>query len=210
MQLGIRSEVDIPLEAHQTTARFYTFHGLIEPAEHVALGFLDARSQAAPLVRLHSECLTGDVFSSMRCDCGAQLDEAIATMTKQGGIILYLRQEGRGIGLYNKLDAYRLQDEGMDTYEANQALGFETDMRNYKAAAQMLQALGVNRCQLLTNNPDKIQQLSQYGIEVIQQVPTQTFCNVHNHGYLSAKQSKTQHSLTMDKVPPSKTPPKKS
>ena len=147
----------------------FTFDGLVDGKEHLALGLGDwQRSLAraavggrAPLVRPHSECLTGDVFGSQRCDCGPQLREAVERITDAGGLLLYLRQEGRGIGLYAKLDAYALQDAGLDTYEANVALGHGEDERDYTAAAQMLLALGADRIRLLSNNPDKAEQLGR-------------------------------------------------
>ena len=133
-----------------------------------AAGF---REPGTPLVRLHSECLTGDVFGSERCDCGPQLREGVEAVAATGGFLLYLRQEGRGIGLYAKLDAYALQDTGMDTYEANLALGHGEDERDYTAAAQMLSALGANSIRLLSNNPDKAAQLTAHGISVSERVP---------------------------------------
>ena len=139
-------------------ARLTTFHGLVDGREHVAIGLGsrahgDARPVGVPLVRLHSECLTGDVLGSARCDCGPQLEEAIRRVSHAGGYLLYLRQEGRDIGLYNKIDAYALQDRGLDTYEANRALGFADDARDYTVAVQMLEALGVDRLDLLSQQP---------------------------------------------------------
>jgi GTP cyclohydrolase II len=162
----LRRQVTVPLrfpDGYATSARVMTFDGLADGKEHLALGLGDwqraltksAAGGRAPLVRPHSECLTGDVFGSQRCDCGPQLREAVERIADQGGFLLYLRQEGRGIGLYAKLDAYALQDDGLDTYQANLALGREEDERDYTAAAQMLLALGVDRIRLLSNNPDK-------------------------------------------------------
>src|SRR5262245_43777769 len=147
----IRTQVTIPLrllDGYATTARLFSFSGLVDTRENLALGLGDwvgaldrsAAGGSAPLVRLHSECLTGDVFGSQRCDCGAQLREAVERITSTGGFLLYLRQEGRGIGLYTKLEAYELQDVGLDTYEANIALGHAEDERDYSSAAQMLGA----------------------------------------------------------------------
>ncbi|WP_454698574.1 GTP cyclohydrolase II RibA [Arthrobacter humicola] len=152
---------------------------------------------AGPLVRLHSECLTGDVFGSQRCDCGPQLREAVEKISATGGFLLYLRQEGRGIGLYSKLDAYALQDTGLDTYEANVALGHGEDERDYTAAAQMLGALGAASVRLLTNNPDKAAQLAALGISVTEQVPTGVHLSPANHAYLAAKRDRTAHTLVL-------------
>ena len=146
-----------------------------------------AEAGDVPLVRVHSECLTGDVLGSQRCDCGPQLHEAVERISDEGGYLLYLRQEGRGIGLYNKLDAYALQDAGLDTYEANLALGFAKDERDYTVAAQMLLALGINHIDLLTNNPDKATQLQSAGIRVNSQVPTRLHLSSGNGRYLAAK-----------------------
>jgi GTP cyclohydrolase II len=148
-----------------------------------------------PLVRLHSECLTGDVFGSQRCDCGPQLREAVERIADSGGFLLYLRQEGRGIGLYAKLDAYALQDGGLDTYEANLALGHSEDERSYMAAAQMLQALGVPRIALLSNNPDKARQLRRFAVTVTARVPTGVHLSAANASYLATKARRGGHTL---------------
>ena len=148
-----------------------------------------------PLVRLHSECLTGDVFGSQRCDCGPQLREAVERITKHGGYVLYLRQEGRGIGLYDKLDAYALQDRGLDTYDANLALGHRADERDYTSAAQMLHALGANRIGLLSNNPDKGAQLARLGITIAKRVPTALHLTGTNAAYLATKARRGGHDL---------------
>src|SRR6188768_930749 len=158
MSLGIRSRVTVPLkfaDGYHTAAEVITFDGLADGKEHLAIALGDAFGAEVPLVRPHSECLTGDVFGSERCDCGPQLREAVERIAGSGGFVLYLRQEGRGIGLYAKLDAYALQDVGLDTYEANLALGHREDERSYVAAAQMLTAIGADRIRLLSNNPDK-------------------------------------------------------
>ncbi|GAM68358.1 GTP cyclohydrolase II [Vibrio sp. JCM 19236] len=138
-------------------------------------------------MRMHSECLTGDVFHSSRCDCGEQLDETINKMATEGGVLLYLRQEGRGIGLYNKIDAYRLQSEGLNTYEANNHLGFADDLRDFEEAAQMLKALGVNQIRLVTNNPKKIRELKEHGIEIQEVINTMAHVKAGNENYLKAK-----------------------
>ncbi len=184
----IRTQVAAPLrfaDGFSTTAQVFTFHGLVDGREHLAFGL--GHRGAVPLVRPHSECLTGDVFGSQRCDCGAQLLEAVHRITAAGGYLLYLRQEGRDIGLYAKLDAYALQDEGMDTYEANLALGFSADARDYTVAAQMLGALGVSAVTLLSSNPDKADQLSRLGVRIAAQVPTRAHVSPANAGYLAAK-----------------------
>src|ERR1700712_2053404 len=171
----IRTRVTVPLkfaDGYATTAEVITFTGLADGREHLALALGDVAAAEVPLVRPHSECLTGDVLGSQRCDCGAQLREAVERIAEVGGYLLYLRQEGRGIGLYAKLDAYVLQDVGLDTYEANLALGHAEDERDYTVAAQMLFALGVSRLALLTNNPDKTAQLGRLGLSVTEQVPT--------------------------------------
>ena len=185
----IRTRLTLPLRLagdYVTTARVFTFRGLMDAREHLALGFGD-ENIGLPLVRPHSECLTGDVFGSDRCDCGPQLREAVKRISATGGYVLYLRQEGRGIGLYEKLDAYALQDAGLDTYEANIALGHAEDERDYAVAAQMLQALDAPVVNVLTNNPDKVAQLEQYGIEVVDQVLTGVHLSTANAAYLRAK-----------------------
>jgi GTP cyclohydrolase II len=190
----VRTQVTVPLrfpDGYATTARVYSFHGLVDAREHLAFGLGDGAGagsrEPVPLVRPHSECLTGDVFGSQRCDCGPQLREAVERIAEVGGFLLYLRQEGRGVGLYTKLDAYALQDAGLDTYEANVALGHGEDERDYTAAAQMLGALGVRRFALLSNNPDKSEQLSQLGMTVTERVPTGVFRSPDNADYLAAK-----------------------
>ena len=198
----VRNKVIIPIgknDLHQ--AEFVSFHELKDDKEHVALVFNGADKLNTPLVRVHSECLTGDIFHSARCDCGKQLDEAIETMADVGGIILYLRQEGRGIGLYNKLDAYRLQDSGMNTFEANNALGFDHDLRDFSVATQMLNALEVAEIDLLTNNPDKVSALESAGINVRKTVATGIFANQHNNDYLAAKVSVANHTIALDDKP---------
>ncbi len=195
MPATIRTQVSAPLrlpDGFTTTACVFSFYGLADDREHVAFGLGDwatamRRKGNAPLVRLHSECLTGDVFGSQRCDCGPQLREAVERITAEGGFLLYLRQEGRGIGLYSKLEAYALQDLGMDTYEANLALGHGEDERDYTVAAQMLRALGVTRISLLSNNPDKARQLGELGVTVTECVATAVHLSPSNAKYLAAK-----------------------
>lgn len=197
---AVRTKVRIPLrfpDGYKTTADVFTFTGLADGKEHIALGLGDYTNAAMPLVRLHSECLTGDVFGSERCDCGPQLREAVERVASQGGYILYLRQEGRGIGLYAKLDAYALQDRGLDTYAANRALGHGDDERDYTAASQMLHTLGADRIRLLSNNPDKALQLDALGIEIEQRLPTDVHLSESNLRYLQAKVSHTHHSINL-------------
>jgi GTP cyclohydrolase II len=205
---AVRTQMSVPLrfaDGYTTTARVFTFDGLADGKEHLALGLGDwagalarsAAGDAAPLVRPHSECLTGDVFGSQRCDCGPQLREAVERIAQAGGFLLYLRQEGRGIGLYAKLDAYALQDAGLDTYAANRALGRGDDERDYTAAAQMLTALGADRIALLSNNPDKAAQLGAAGIDVVDQVPTGVHLSGANARYLTAKRDHTAHTLDL-------------
>ncbi|MCL6674175.1 GTP cyclohydrolase II [Streptomyces panaciradicis] len=195
-----RSRVRVPLrfdDGYSVDAELVTFHGLTDGREHLAVVLGDPAPGTVPLVRLHSECLTGDVFGSARCDCGPQLREAVERIAARGGVLLYLRQEGRGIGLYNKLDAYALQDQGLDTYEANAALGLPEDARDYTAAAQMLRSLGITEVDLLSNNPDKAGQLRDLGITVHDRVPTGVFTTAHNVRYLRAKVLQTQHTLPL-------------
>ncbi|MGV4986948.1 GTP cyclohydrolase II [Streptomyces sp. NRAIS4] len=195
-----RARVRVPLRFHDgysVDAELVTFHGLADGQEHIAVVLGDPAPDSVPLVRLHSECLTGDVFGSARCDCGPQLREAVERIADRGGVLLYLRQEGRGIGLYNKLDAYALQDQGLDTYEANAALGLPEDARDYTAAAQMLAALGIDELDLLSNNPDKAEQLRALGVVVRDRVPTGVFTTAHNVRYLRAKVLQTSHTLPL-------------
>lgn len=203
---AIRNQVLLPmrLAGIATTARIFTFDGLVDGREHIALGLGQhaaplgrQRADVAPLVRLHSECLTGDLLGSERCDCGGQLHEAVEQITEAGGFLLYLRQEGRGIGLYAKVDAYALQDAGLDTYEANVALGYAADDRDYTVAAQMLHALGVDRVRLLTNNPDKAAQLRRLGVTVEAGVRTAVHLNDVNARYLATKARRGAHLLDL-------------
>jgi GTP cyclohydrolase II len=166
------------------------FHGPIDAAKN---GY---KAQKAPLVRVHSQCLTGDVFTSQRCDCRAQLEFSLEKIAKEpSGILLYLPQEGRGIGLLNKLKAYELQDEGLDTVEANQKLGFDADARDYEFAAEALKALGVREVRLLSNNPDKVSQLEKAGIRVVERIPCRPRTSRHSQAYLRTKKRKMGHIL---------------
>jgi GTP cyclohydrolase II len=204
---SVRTQVRVPLrfaDGYHTTARVITFEGLVDGREHLAFGlgsYADETSghspSSTPLVRPHSECLTGDVFGSERCDCGPQLREAVERIAVRGGYLLYLRQEGRGIGLYDKLDAYALQDTGLDTYEANVALGHDVDERDYSTAAQMLHCLGVSRVALLSNNPDKAAQLAALGITVAEHVRTRLHLSGANAAYLATKATRGAHALDL-------------
>jgi 3,4-dihydroxy 2-butanone 4-phosphate synthase/GTP cyclohydrolase II len=165
-----------------------------EHKEHVVLTLGTIDDGRPVLVRAHSECLTGDVFGSSRCDCGEQLADSLRFLQEQGrGVLLYLRQEGRGIGLANKVSTYALQEQGLDTVEANLALGLPEDMRDYRVAAEMLLDLGVRRARLLTNNPAKIEGLERYGVEVVERVPLKISPNPSNLAYLQTKREKMGH-----------------
>jgi GTP cyclohydrolase II len=185
---AVRRVATLPLligRAKPVPARIHSFTGLLDEREHVLLALGPATD--VPLVRVHSECLTGDVLGSLRCDCGPQLHESLQLVHRHGGAVVYLRQEGRGIGLYNKIDAYALQDGGMDTFDANEALGFPVDARRYAVAAQILLATGMNRINLLSRNPDKVDQLTAHGIEVMRVIGLSEHANPFNRAYLRAK-----------------------
>ena len=191
---AIRARVKLNIK-DDIPAEIISYTGLVDNKEHIAIVFNSAdKQQKSPLVRVHSECLTGDLFHSSRCDCGEQLDESISIMKDKGGVILYLRQEGRGIGLYNKLDAYLFQEQGIDTYEANRKLGFDDDERNYDDAINMLKAMKVSSIHLLTNNPLKIDAIGkEIFIESIQN--TKTYLKRDNKHYLLAKYELSDHQL---------------
>lgn len=197
--IQIETEVHVPLNSIKhgdIDATFISFTGLDEP--HFAIRLGNITGAEAPLVRIHSECVTGDTFGSLRCDCGPQLQEAIARTHEEGGYILYLRQEGRGIGLNAKLKAYKEQDKGLDTFSANRILGFADDLRDFKLPCFMLDALGIKRLRLLSNNPEKRQSLIDHGIEVVEAVRTGTFSNPNNQKYLEAKHAQKQHQLNIE------------
>ena len=191
-RLAIATRAHLPV-AEAEDAEIVAFRTPEMPGEHIAL-LIGTPHGRPPLVRLHSECLTGDVLGSLKCDCGPQLDAAIAAIRTEGwGILLYLRQEGRGIGLINKLRAYALQDQGFDTVDANTRLGFAVDSRNFAVAARMLELLGQASVRLLTNNPQKVAQLEAAGIAVTERVPHILPANPHNARYLATKRDRTGH-----------------
>ncbi len=178
----------------------YLYHSETDSKEHIALVKGEISADTPTLVRVHSECLTGDVFGSIRCDCHDQLVAAMQMVEKEGvGVVLYMRQEGRGIGLINKLKAYRLQDEGMDTVEANEKLGFRPDLRDYGIGAQILRDVGVGKMRLMTNNPKKVVGLHGYGLEIVERVPLEVNPNEKNEKYLATKRDKMGHLILVEK-----------
>ncbi len=192
--LAIAARAHLPI-AQAEGAEIIAFRAPEAAHDHIAL-LIGSPNGQPPLVRLHSECLTGDVLGSLKCDCGPQLQAALSLMSKSGwGILLYLRQEGRGIGLINKLRAYALQDQGFDTVDANTRLGFAVDARNFGTAAHMLKLLGQDRIRLLTNNPNKVAKLESSGIIVAERVAHQLPANPHNTAYLATKRDRTGHTL---------------
>lgn len=198
--LKVATRARLPVAACES-AEIVAFRSADDTREHVALVIGDQRGDVVPLVRLHSECLTGDILGSLKCDCGPQLDAALAAMAEEAeakggwGALLYMRQEGRGIGLINKLRAYRLQDQGFDTVEANQRLGLPDEARDFATAARMLDLLGARRVRLMTNNPRKVAALEAAGIAVTERVPHQLPDNPHNARYLATKRDKSGHLL---------------
>ncbi len=192
--LRLSSRARLPLDLPVRT-EIVAFRSAADAAEHVAL-LVGEPTGRPPLARLHSECLTGDVFGSLKCDCGPQLDEALRLIAADGwGVLLYLRQEGRGIGLVNKLRAYQLQDQGFDTVDANLRLGFADDERSFATAGAMLRLLGMREVRLLTNNPAKVAGLAAGGVEVVERVPHALPANPHNEGYLATKRTRSGHRL---------------
>lgn len=193
-KLVVREEtIKLPTDHGDFDCHLYRIE--TDGTHHLALSRGEITRDTPTLVRVHSECLTGDVFLSKRCDCGGQLDAALERISKEGGVLLYLRQEGRGIGLAAKIHAYKLQEQGLDTIEANEKLGFSADLRDYGMGAQILQDLGVGKIRLLTNNPKKVVGLEGYGLEIVEQLPIRLPANPHNERYLDTKRDRMGHAL---------------
>ncbi len=193
-RLAVAARARLPVEA-SVEAEIVAFRSPDDPREHVAL-IIGQPDGSDPVVRLHSECLTGDVLGSLKCDCGPQLHAALHTMADASwGVLLYLRQEGRGIGLINKLRAYELQDQGFDTVDANVRLGFPVEARDFRIAAHMLRLLGIGRVRLMTNNPEKVERLAATGIDVVERLPLALPANPFNERYLATKRDRTGHQL---------------
>ncbi|MCL1888128.1 MAG: bifunctional 3,4-dihydroxy-2-butanone-4-phosphate synthase/GTP cyclohydrolase II [Kiritimatiellaeota bacterium] len=194
LEVLIEQVEDVELPTEFGAFRLRLFRSKVDGLEHLALYLGDVAGSEPVLARVHSECLTGDVFGSERCDCGRQLHAAMRQVAEAGrGVVVYMRQEGRGIGLSNKLHAYRLQEEGLDTVEANERLGFAADLRDYGVGAQILKALGVSRVRLMTNNPRKVVGLEGHGLEITERVPISFTPSEHNERYLLAKKQKLGH-----------------
>ena len=186
----------LPIE-HHGDFTMMLFENEIDDCDHFALWKPQVEEAHPPLVRIHSECITGDVFGSCKCDCGKQLEQSLALLAVEGGVLIYMRQEGRGVGLANKIKAYSLQDEGYDTVEANEHLGLPVDNRNYAMAFQILKHLGLNQIRLLTNNPFKMAAMEHYGVKVCERIPILVTPTVENQAYLKTKQMKMGHYLSI-------------
>lgn len=197
----VRREVEVNMPTDFGVFRAIAYTNEVDNKEHVALVKGEIDGTKPVLVRVHSECLTGDVFHSHRCDCGPQFAAALRAIEREGnGVLLYMRQEGRGIGLINKLKAYKLQEQGLDTVDANLKLGFPADLRDYGIGAQILKDLGVRHIRLMTNNPRKIKGLEGYGLEIVERVPIQMQENEDNTRYLHTKAAKLGHMLVFDDI----------
>ena len=191
---GVTFEVETTVPTEHGTFQFHAYRDLVSGSEHLAV--VSGTPTDGCLVRVHSECLTGEVFESQKCECGPQLDSALDTISQKGGVVIYMRgHEGRGIGLVNKLKAYRLQETGLDTLDANLALGLPADDRDYSAAAAILHDLRINAVRLLTNNPDKVDQLTDHGITVLERVPLTVGAHPANTAYLRTKRDRMRHLL---------------
>ena len=199
--INIREDLDVPADARLPTEygefRIRVFHEEDTGLDHVALTLGDMDGPDPVLIRVHSECITGDAFSSIRCDCGSQLDDTLKKIQQKGwGCLLYLRQEGRGIGLHAKIQAYNLQDKGADTLDANLMLGLPADARDYSIASIILENIGIRKVSLLTNNPDKVEKLENLGIEVVERVPLIVGVRSENRDYLQTKSEKMGHHIS--------------
>ena len=195
----IENLVDTGLPSEFGNFKIHLYKSLVDLKEHIAIVKGKINSKEPVLVRVHSECLTGDVFGSLRCDCRAQLHESLRMIEENdNGVVLYMRQEGRGIGLHNKLKAYRLQDKGRDTVQANIELGFKPDLRDYGIGAQILRDLGIRKMRLMTNNPKKIIGLNAYGLEIVERVPIEIEANPDNKNYLKTKRDKLGHLILLN------------
>ena len=192
----VAKEQEVAMPTQFGEFKLHLYRSLVDGQHHAALTMGDVRGREGVLVRVHSECLTGDVFGSLRCDCGQQLRDALKRIAEEGeGVLVYMRQEGRGIGFANKIHAYALQEKGLDTVEANEKLGFKPDLREYGLGAQILVDLGLRRIRLLTNNPKKVVGLEGFGLEIVEQLPIRAEPTAHNKKYLETKKTKLGHKL---------------
>jgi 3,4-dihydroxy 2-butanone 4-phosphate synthase/GTP cyclohydrolase II len=192
----VTKEQEVAMPTRVGEFKLHLYRSLVDGQHHAALSMGDVRGKDGVLVRVHSECLTGDVFGSLRCDCGQQLQDALKRIAEEGeGVLIYMRQEGRGIGFANKIHAYALQEKGLDTVEANEKLGFKPDLREYGLGAQILVDLGLHKIRLLTNNPKKVVGLEGFGLEIVEQLPIRSVPTAHNAKYLETKRDKLGHAL---------------